>query len=244
MVESPLLEVFSPSPLQISQAILTTLQTELDVRGREHVPPEPFIVASNHRSVMDPFVIMVALQQNVRFACHYFMTRVPLLNLAIAQLQCIPLEQYGGSQKRFIQAALASLQQHQTVGVFPEGGASMTRRSNPHQIAEFQPGFARLALRSQVNPLAILPVALKVDREIPMPGIPMPLFRWFDSKDPAFQANHLHPLVLYRKLQVDIAAPISIPCHTSTVTTAANFRQTATNLTLATQTAIHQRLNP
>ena len=242
MVDTPLTEVLSPSPLQISQAVLAALQTELDVRGRDRVPQGPFIVASNHRSLMDPFVIMVALQHNVRFACHYFMTRVPLLNLAIAQLQCIPLEQHGGSQKRFVRAALTSLRQRQAVGVFPEGGALMTRRSNPHQVAEFQQGFARLALRSPITPLAILPVALKVDREILMPEIPMPLFRWFDSKEPAFQTNHPHPVVLYRKLEVEIAPPIWIPCSPSTLGNTDCLRQTASDLTRNTQATIRQLL--
>ena len=151
---------------------------------------------------------MVALQRDIRFACHYFMTRVPLLNLAIAQLNCIPLEQHGSSQTPFFRSAISSLRGQEAVGIFPEGGALMTRRSTPHHMAEFQPGFAHLALRARISSLAILPVALKVPRDLPLPDLPMSLFRWFDPAEPAFQTHHPHPVVVYRRATVSIAPPI------------------------------------
>ncbi|MEL7086055.1 MAG: lysophospholipid acyltransferase family protein [Cyanobacteria bacterium J06597_1] len=199
------------SPLQLSNVVLRSLQVNLSVTDRDNIPEGPLIVISNHRSILDPFVLMVALQRDIRFACHFFMTRVPLLNLAIARLNCIPLEQHGCSQAPFFRTALSSLRSRETVGIFPEGGALMTRRSTPHHIAEFQPGFAHLALRSRLSSLAILPVALKVHRDLPLPDLPMSVFRWFDPVEPAFQTRHPHPVVLYRKATVAIAPPIWLP---------------------------------
>ncbi|MEM9567854.1 MAG: 1-acyl-sn-glycerol-3-phosphate acyltransferase, partial [Cyanobacteria bacterium P01_E01_bin.34] len=63
------------SPLQLSTAALKSLQIDLSVTGRDNVPGGPLIVISNHRSILDPFVLMVALQRDIRFACHFFMTR-------------------------------------------------------------------------------------------------------------------------------------------------------------------------
>ncbi|MGK7911537.1 MAG: lysophospholipid acyltransferase family protein [Synechococcus sp.] len=201
----------SVSPLQLSKIIVKSLQDNLSVTGRDNIPEGPLLVISNHRSIIDPFVLMVALQRDIRFACHFFMTRVPLLNLAIERLNCIPLEQHGSSQIPFFRTALSSLRARETVGIFPEGGALMTRRSTPHHIAEFQPGFAHLALRSRLSSLAILPVALKVHRDLPLPDLPMSVFRWFDPAEPIFQTNHPHPVVVYRKATVAIAPPIWLP---------------------------------
>ena len=201
----------SVSPLQISNGVVKSLQANVSVTGQDNIPDVPLIVVSNHRSIIDPFVLMVALQRDIRFACHFFMTRVPLLNFAIRQLNCIPLEQHGSSQTPFFRCALSSLRSRVTVGIFPEGGALMTRRSTLHQIAEFQPGFAHLALRSRLSSVAILPVALKVHRDLPLPDLPMSLFRWFDPVEPVFQTDHPHPVVVYRKATVAIAPPIWLP---------------------------------
>ncbi|MEM9567863.1 MAG: 1-acyl-sn-glycerol-3-phosphate acyltransferase [Cyanobacteria bacterium P01_E01_bin.34] len=138
-------------------------------------------------------------------------SRVPLLNLALARLNCIPLTQHGRSQTPFFRTALSSLRSRETVGIFPEGGALMTRRSSPHHIAEFQPGFAHLALRAHLSSLAILPIALKVQRDLPSLDLPMSVLRWFDPLEPAFQTSHSHPVVLYRTVTAAIAPPIWLP---------------------------------
>ena len=202
------LETLLPSSVELADNLLALSQTHMTVSGRDRIPDGAFIAIGNHRGLMDPIVIAAALQREVHFACHYFMTQVPLLRQAIDALGCIPLQQNRQGQTHFFRTAKRYLQNREAIALFPEGGTNMTRRTDPKTLAPFHPGFAHLALRSRVAPVAILPIAIRVRSELFAPDIPMPLFRLFDPLEPTFQSGSGHPVVIYRDIEVDIAPPI------------------------------------
>ncbi|MEM9512179.1 MAG: lysophospholipid acyltransferase family protein [Cyanobacteria bacterium P01_E01_bin.48] len=198
------------SPLDWSKFFLATCGTQVRVFGRENLPDGAAIVASNHRSVLDPFVVMSALALPIRYACHFYMTQVPGLREIVARLNCLPLGTSRRQQVAFLQQAESCLQRQAAVGIFPEGVDSMTTHRPPQRMSPFHRGFAQLALRSRVEPLPIVPVAICPRYEYRAPDLPLELFRYFDPTEPSFQTGGNHPVVMYREVDIRIAPPIWI----------------------------------
>ncbi len=94
------------SPLQGYRWFLTATGTRIR-HYPERIPSTGRCsIVSNHRSFIDPLVLMAAIERSIHFACHYFMTQVPLLREMIRSLGCLPLKRArnGRSHKFFPQA--------------------------------------------------------------------------------------------------------------------------------------------
>jgi len=150
---------------------------------------------------------MVALNRPIRFACHHYMSRVPVMREFVEQLGCLTLEATGRRQQSFFQQATRLLQSRQVVGIFPEGTPSMLQVTAPQKMGEFQRGFVHLALRAAVPDLAILPVAIAASQETNRPVAPLKLLSLFDPSEPLFQQNGWHPMVIYQRVNVLIGSP-------------------------------------
>lgn len=195
-------------PLLISRLLLPALGTQVFLHHEDRIPTGgPILVVSNHRSFMDAPLLMAAIGRSIRFACHHYMVRVPVLREMVEQLGCLPLEAQGQQQQRFFQAAGELLQTRQTVGIFPEGTPPMVQVTQPQEVGSFQRGFAHLALRVPVPELAILPIAIAADAEIIKPTLPLKLFSLFDPSEPLFNQAGWHPLVLYQRVNVLVGRP-------------------------------------
>lgn len=195
-------------PLIISRLLLPALGTQAFLHHKDRIPAGgPILVISNHRSFMDAPLLMVAINRSIRFACHHYMVRVPLLREMVEQLGCLPLEAQGRQQQRFFQAAGQLLQTRQTVGIFPEGTPPMVQVTPPQEVGTFQRGFAHLALRVPASELAILPIAIVAESEINKPTLPLKLFSLFDPSEPLFNQAGRHPLVLYQRVNVLVGRP-------------------------------------
>lgn len=189
--------------------MLTTLSTRIFPYYEDRIPQDTsLLVVSNHRSFMDALVLMEALSSSIRFACHHYMGQVPILReIVTGQLGCFPLESNQHRQQSFFIQAQKLLQVRQIVGVFPEGGEPMVKYSQPKQMGTFQRGFAHLALRSGVENLAVLPIAIASLEEVNTTGLPLRLLSLFDPSEPLFNQPGLHPLVIYRRVAVLIGYP-------------------------------------
>jgi 1-acyl-sn-glycerol-3-phosphate acyltransferase len=96
----------------------------LEVRGQEHVPPVgPLVVAANHDSVLDPFVLAAAIPRPTRYLGKAGLWRVPLLRRWLDDVEAIPVER-GRSDVGAIEAAIAALEAGEVVSIFPEGGVA------------------------------------------------------------------------------------------------------------------------
>ncbi len=207
---SPPLPSFLDYPFWLSQALLASVGTELSVQYHAPIPRYgAFIVVSNHRSFLDPFVVMAALNRSVRFACHRYMSRVPLLKNMVQGLGCFSLEMTKQNQDGLFLPS-AQFPQPQWLGIFPEGAETMVQPTHPQEMGEFHRGFAHLALRSQVQPLGILPVAIAAHTEVQESTIPLQVLSWFDPSEPLFQQSGWHPAVLYRRVKVVVGQPLWI----------------------------------
>ncbi|GGK29141.1 1-acyl-sn-glycerol-3-phosphate acyltransferase [Deinococcus malanensis] len=95
----------------------------LEVHGTEHVPPPgtPLVIASNHRSALDPFLVARALPPG-RFV--QFMAKqelfLPVIGAIIRAGGSFPVDR-SSNDVQAIRTALRILAANGTVGIFPEG---------------------------------------------------------------------------------------------------------------------------
>ncbi|MBW4631476.1 MAG: 1-acyl-sn-glycerol-3-phosphate acyltransferase [Iphinoe sp. HA4291-MV1] len=198
------------SPLEISRWLLAALSTKMFRYYEDRIPQDASVlVVSNHRSFMDAPILMAALVSPIRFACHHYMGQVPIMReIVTGQLGCFPLEE--ANQQRsssFFQQSQLLLQSKQRVGIFPEGTKPMVEFTQPNRVGEFQRGFAHLALRAQVQDLAILPIAIASLEEVNTSAVPLRLLSLFDPSEPLFNQSGWHPLVIYHRVAVLIGRP-------------------------------------
>jgi 1-acyl-sn-glycerol-3-phosphate acyltransferase len=203
--------MFFQDPLGLSHLFLTGIGTQVESIHLDRIPRnESILVVSNHRSFMDAPLLMAVISQSIRFACHHYMSQVPVLRETVQALGCLPLEASPQGQQNFFRQASHLLKIQKTVGIFPEGGQCMVKPTLPSEVAPFQRGFAHLAMRSPVPRLNVLPVAIISQEESIHPGVPLPLLHFFDPSEPLFERMGWHPIVIYHKVKVAIGQPYLI----------------------------------
>lgn len=198
-------------PLHISRGFLASIGTEISIRHRERIPScGSILVISNHRSLLDAPLVMSAINRSVRFACHHYMSQVPVMKDIVSALGCFPFGEPGKRHQTFFQKATDLLKAQQPVGIFPEGPRPMIQVTEPNQLSPFHRDFAHLALRAPVRQLTVLPVAISALKEQVSPIAPLKLFSLFDPSEPLFDQPGWHPSVNYRQVNLSIGHPIEI----------------------------------
>ena len=94
--------IFFDHPLHISRWLLSAIDTKITVNYQHRIPStDAVMLISNHRSLLDAPVLMAALNRPVRFACHHYMSQVPILREMIMNLGAFPLDAPQQRQKKF-----------------------------------------------------------------------------------------------------------------------------------------------
>lgn len=111
----------------------------------------PLLVAANHVTNWDPFVIHASIPVHMAFMAKEELFKIPILGWIMRHEKAISVRR-GAADRQAIRDALDALKNNRILGIFPEG----TR--NPSGILRnFQPGMTMLAVKSQ-SP--VLPVWL------------------------------------------------------------------------------------
>jgi 1-acyl-sn-glycerol-3-phosphate acyltransferase len=122
--------------------------------GREHIPAEgPVILASNHRSFFDPFIIGTMTRRPVYYvAKKELFAYSRLVSWVLNALGAFPVDRGAGDQDS-IDTAKAILDRGEIVLMFPEG-----TRTRPGSLGKPRRGVGRLALETgaPVVPIAII----------------------------------------------------------------------------------------
>ena len=144
----------------------------LEVTGLEHVPSSGgAIIAPNHLSVIDHFVVGAALPRRITYVGKAEYLDSWKTRYLFPAMGMIPIDRGGGSAaQRALDAAARLLEAGELFGIYPEG-----TRSRDGLLHKGHTGVARLALRTQCP---IVPVGLQGTDEVQPPDSPIPrLFR-------------------------------------------------------------------
>jgi 1-acyl-sn-glycerol-3-phosphate acyltransferase len=121
--------------------------------GREHIPAEgPVIIAANHRSFLDPFVIATMARRPMYYVAKKELFQRRWLAWILNALGAFPVDR-GAADADSIETAKAILARGDIVMIFPEG-----TRTRPGSLGRPKRGVGRLALESgaPVVPVAVI----------------------------------------------------------------------------------------
>src|SRR2546425_4607051 len=121
--------------------------------GMEHIPSEgPVLIAANHRSFSDPFMIALCLRRPLRFVAKIELFDKRWKAWLLLALGAFPIRR-GESDEEAMETARLILEQGGVVGIFPEG-----TRVRPGPLGEPKRGVGRLELETgaPIVPVAIL----------------------------------------------------------------------------------------
>lgn len=148
----------------ISRLILKVLLKILlgfEIKGSENLPKKgPFIIASNHASLIDPPIVGVACNTApLAFMAKKELFDVPILGWWVKAVGCIPIER-GSASFMSIKHAVQKLKEGKALGIFPEGS-----RSPDGELQKAQAGIGFLASKSGAS---IMPLYISgTDKALP-----------------------------------------------------------------------------
>ncbi len=120
--------------------------------GRENIPQkDPFIMVSNHGSLLDPPLLGHALGRNISFMAKEELFKIPILGLVIKACGAYPVKR-GIADKNTIKTACKKLSNDNCIGIFIDG----TRQKNG-LVNKPKQGAALIAFKNQK---LLLPVAI------------------------------------------------------------------------------------
>ena len=130
----------------------------VEVAGGERVPATgPAILAANHASVWDPFVLSLATPREVHYMAKAELFRFAPVAAVLRSLHAFPVERGSGDRVAFSEAA-SLLGRGEVLGIFPQGTSIPERQNGWHR------GAARLAL---VTGAPLIPVRISGTRPLP-----------------------------------------------------------------------------
>lgn len=114
--------------------------THYEIRGREHLPPGPCIVAAKHQSAWDTIVFHFAVP-NPAVVMKRELMSIPIYGWLARRVGMIPVDREGGGAalKAMIVAARRAAAEGRPIVIFPQG-----TRVAPGKKAPYLPGVAAL----------------------------------------------------------------------------------------------------
>lgn len=235
--------MLSLTPRLISQSLISAVNLDLTQVHTNRIPQDlPTIVISNHRSFLDAPILIQAIPNTLRIACHHYMGEIPVVREFVTSLGCFPLAEAEQRQKQFFEQATNLLTARQWVGLFPEGTKPMIEPTAPHEVGEFHRGFAHLAWKAPVKNLVVLPVAIASLSETNYPSIPISWLKQFDRDEPFFERQGSHPMLIYHRAKVLIGNPYLIDARQKQEYKGKQAKELALDLTQYCQSQITELL--
>jgi 1-acyl-sn-glycerol-3-phosphate acyltransferase len=137
-------------------ALCVRLMFQTDVVWHAPLPQGPKIIAVNHPTSVDPFLVMALIPEPISFFTSGTLFKIPILRRYLHLAGYIPVRH--GNGQATLEQARRRLEAGRTVGIFPEGALS------PLDGGAHRPrtGAARLALSTGVP---VVPVGVYPQRE-------------------------------------------------------------------------------
>jgi 1-acyl-sn-glycerol-3-phosphate acyltransferase len=153
-VESPVLPQATLNLLRPVVGLMGRGFWNLKQKGLENIPNEGgLLIASNHQSYLDPFLISVPINRPLRFLAWNEALEWPVAGRMMKLMGAWPLE-IQRSDPAAIRRSIQWLRDGGALVIFPEGGRGLPNGS----MVRFKGGAVRLALEAEVP---ILPVTIR-----------------------------------------------------------------------------------
>jgi 1-acyl-sn-glycerol-3-phosphate acyltransferase len=106
---------------RLALAIIINGFFRLQIKGKEHIPrDEPFILASNHVSYLDPLVLGVGIKQHLFFLAREDLMRKRVFRFFLTAVGSIPIKR-GASDVTAMKQAIKVLTEGSPLVIFPQG---------------------------------------------------------------------------------------------------------------------------
>jgi len=139
-------------------AQLETLNITVNVENKEKLPKEgQYLVVSNHRGIIDPPIVEVALEDTSLFGPWISKKELynsPFFGLFVRNAGSILLDREKSQMSGFFADIKTAVKRGESIFIFPEG----TRNKTGRQLTPFKEGSRIIALK---NRLDILPIYIK-----------------------------------------------------------------------------------
>ena len=145
---------------EYAKILLSRLNIEVTVTGQEKLDPDgQYLVLSNHRSIVDPCIIEMALKDTNIYGL--WISKKELyysffFGLFVRNGGSVLLDREANNMSQFFKAIKEGLNTGASIFVFPEG----TRNKSNTDLAEFKDGSQLIAVK---NKLPMLPIYIKTN---------------------------------------------------------------------------------
>ncbi len=153
--------------------VLGKLLWRVKFHGRENIPKNlssGLIIASNHQTYLDPFLISIPIEHKLRFMAWDKAFEWPLIGRTIRKLGAFPMSLKEGGTISGLKKSIEILTKGESLAVFPEA----SREFSDGKLLPFKTGAVKLAIKTNTP---ILPVAIRganriwsQDHRYPRPG--------------------------------------------------------------------------
>ena len=148
--------------IEYAKSLLTTLNISVKAEGELKLPnDEPFLLISNHRSIIDPLVIEILFEKTTVFGL--WISKKELYNsfffgLFTREGGSILLDRDSKQMSGFFKDIKTNVKEGHSIFLFPEG----TRNKEQIDLSGFKDGASIIALK---NRLPILPVYIRTNTQ-------------------------------------------------------------------------------
>jgi cytidylate kinase len=143
---------------------LLKLLFRMRIEGAENIPAVgPVVIASNHRSNLDPFFLGVSSPRQIHFMAKAELWKVSVLGRLISAAGSFPVSR-GSADRQAVRNALSILDQGAVLGLFPEG-----HRHRDGKLGAINPGVTLFSLREGV---VTIPVVMEGIERVVRNGVP------------------------------------------------------------------------
>lgn len=183
------------------------LTIDSSIENPHFVPDEgPFVLVANHRSDLDPFIMLANIRRPVNWLAASYLWNVPFVDKFMDSLGAISVSKYRSEIRKAFDRAADCLEMGQGVGIFPEGWKYIAANQFDWEVGDFQTGFARIAIEtgSPVVPVALQGLSEKKGKQ----SFPPAIRKWLDYP---IEMQYIEDRCVYKKLHIHVGKPISPP---------------------------------
>ena len=141
--------------IQYAKTLLNRLKLNIKVINEDKIPKDgQFLLVSNHRSVIDPLIIEIALQSSSIFG--HWISKKELYNsfffgVFVRNAGAILLDREKSNMSGFFTDIKKCTKEGDSIFIFPEG----TRNKSESPIGEFKSGSQIIAIKNRLNMLPV-----------------------------------------------------------------------------------------